>query len=80
MVGYTGVLIANNVYASSDQYWTAYFSLKSVMKDPDTTTLIWVDAAGGLLGASCTWGLMGYLMTAAVSHAYVKACEMDETK
>ncbi len=54
MIGYTSVLIGNNIYAASNQYWTGYFPSKSVMKDPDADTLVWVDLAGGVLGASCS--------------------------
>lgn len=80
MIGFPSVTSSNNVYKSSLIYWNNYgisFN-RSVNAEPSDRGIIWADAAGAVLGATCSWGLMSVLMAAAASDAYIRCVELAE--
>lgn len=70
----TLIQIFNNVYASSDDYWSK-LNDKNMNPKSSNTVMIWSDAGGALVGLMCG-GVMSVLMAATVSHSVDKAIEL----
>jgi len=75
MVGYTSVLVGNNIYNSSQNYWSNY-GINFRSTTASDRTVIWVDVGMGICGCACG-PIMGMLWGAAASDCYLRCVELS---